>query len=1524
MKEVFGMPNELGGRADKRGNRFEFRWVTYQILKVLDEKLDYVVLEALGDDEQGVDIWIGKNGGREGQQCKGRNGSKEYWDYGTANAKGIFSNWKYQLDRDNSNTVALVSPLAFTLLEDLIERAKNTSKSPKEFYINQILNASKEFINFFKNFCIVMEINPEQDLDLVKCISYLNRIAYRQIPDAELKELILSKISYLLIGNEEKIYEAFIAWIVDGDILGKTINQSVLYMFLKEKNIKLKNLATDKRIMPRLEELNQEYRIAFIPLNNGLIKRKEFSVCREAIDSGDSLIIHGKAGRGKSGCTEDIINYCQEKTIAHLAIKLDKRIPTGTAEKWGKELGLPASIAHCIHSVSKNERAVIILDQLDALRWTQAHSRDALLVCAQIINQVESLNLERKYKISVVFVCRSYDLENDNNIRSLFKKNDKTEEAIQWKKALVNELDEGIVKDIVGKRYEEITSKLKEILKIPSNLYIWQQLEPSKVYAECSSASHLVSEWWGLLSKKCFEFGLSEADLNATKETMVTCLENLGRICIPLSILNVNKSCLEFLSSNAFLIIQDNKVSFAHQSILDCFLAEKMLKRYCNGEDVVDIIGSKEKQTLGKRYQVQMFMQNLSEFDSQDFINAGQKMFEAKQIRYFIKFVFLEVLNQIDVLDENIQNFIISNCENETYGNHIINNVIFSRPKYIRLLRKHGIFDKWFIDPQKKDIVFNLLISMSPDYESEDISFIEKYAFHSQEDDNNFSRCFLHDINQDTDELFELRMKFYNSYPEMANVYLDFKSMLKNCEIRTIRLLAFLLENKIKCQEKSIYKYEEEFLFEDSEILIENGMEVVNLLLPYIPAQKDDCLSFSDWSGRYHHKKGLERACIQIIKKANAAIIALQPEAFLERYKEFMGKGIDLYNEIILDGFYRLPARYSDVVITYLCSDFDSNIFDNTSGNDDELFLAKQILEKHSNYCSEDTFAMFEKTVLSYLSPQAKDIYRHRIDVNREKNGYTVYWSFWGDLQKEILEILPNNRLSDPAKDLLRVLKRKFPKGTTLYKHSDGHGGWVSSSIAGKKLNNKKWLEILTNTKLKHKSHSRWKEVPGGFIENSIEQLSSSFRNAVSEEPERMIKLVLMHKEVILEVYIDSLFSGAAYSKVLDNVPVELLETMILSYPYDYTSYRANYICSIIENRKNVKWSKKVLDILQDFAINHKNPEISKPDVTNNEDKEMRSFDMLQSNAINCVRGNAAQTIARLLWNDSSLFKQFKDTIEKLTLDENPAVKLASLFALWPSYNIERDWASDKIINLYEQDYRLAGFHDTKNMLFFLYPKYRELVLKVIKKCYESEDKDLIKMGAYCLSEMFILKNEFADIINNVDTMNEIRAEAILHMVIIYFNKDEFNLLAKNIIRNFKTSTLDLEMPVSRLFYDNLIDLERDKDFLIEIMKSGLSSRTVHAFVHYLEEESKFVVDYKDIILSMSYHLVENGCGKNEGVWGIEDEISKLIIGLYDETSGSSLPEMKNIANECLDIWDLMFEKQIGPIRFLSQKLMER
>ena len=74
------MPLEVGGRADKMGNRYEIKCVIYELLKVLREENYSVVVEAIGDDEVGTDILVTSFGGvKEHQQCKVRNASKEHW-----------------------------------------------------------------------------------------------------------------------------------------------------------------------------------------------------------------------------------------------------------------------------------------------------------------------------------------------------------------------------------------------------------------------------------------------------------------------------------------------------------------------------------------------------------------------------------------------------------------------------------------------------------------------------------------------------------------------------------------------------------------------------------------------------------------------------------------------------------------------------------------------------------------------------------------------------------------------------------------------------------------------------------------------------------------------------------------------------------------------------------------------------------------------------------------------------------------------------------------------------------------------------------------------------------------------------------------------------------------------------------------------------------------------------------------------------------------------------------------------------
>lgn len=572
------MPFESGGRADKQGNTYEYNCAIYEMLRIFDEVNYSVTIEALGDDEKGTDVFVTTmKGEKEHQQCKARNGSKDKWDISGLRAKGIFKTWEFQLNRGDERRVALVSPMTCSFLVDLHSRSLNTSGNPSDFYYAQINKSSQEFQKFYEDFCAemrlkIIEENGIIERNVLKSIDHLRKTFYKQVSETELQERIYQSIHFLFRNDKNIVYNAMYSFVCKENILGVEITQPVLMDYLKKQGIEMRLRDGDDRILPRLKEINQEYRDAFKPLKEGLVHRKEFEKCINAIKNEKSFIISGAAGHGKSGCTEAIMDYCESKKIPHIAIKLDQRVPHGNCEIWGKELGLSGSIVHAMHCISRNERAVIVLDQLDALRWTQANSSEALLVCMELIRQVRYFNRDREHKIIVVFVCRTYDLENDNNIKSLFeKKNDLSEN--KWVVFRVQNFDEGIVKKIVGEGYGQLSVKLKKLLQIPSNLYIWQHLDREKTYTDCVTTGHLIEEWYEQICRKSAVAGVPEKTVRETEECIVDTLDRIGRLYAPKQTLRVETAGLDYLISCEMILVQKEKVGFVHQSILDYFMS---------------------------------------------------------------------------------------------------------------------------------------------------------------------------------------------------------------------------------------------------------------------------------------------------------------------------------------------------------------------------------------------------------------------------------------------------------------------------------------------------------------------------------------------------------------------------------------------------------------------------------------------------------------------------------------------------------------------------------------------------------------------------------------------------------------------------------------------------------------------------------------------------------------------------------------------------------------------------------------
>lgn len=442
----------------------------------------------------------------------------------------------------------------------------------------------------------------------------------------------------------------------------------------------------------------------------------------------------------------------------------------------------------------------------------------------------------------------------------------------------------------------------------------------------------------------------------------------------------------------------------------------------------------------------------------------------------------------------------------------------------------------------------------------------------------------------------------------------------------------------------------------------------------------------------------------------------------------------------------------------------------------------------------------------------------------------------------------------------------------------------------------------------------------GGFIESSLDMYVGDFQSAVKDEPVEMIKIVIENKENVVPAYIDAMYLGAEFSDAIELVEKNLWEQMFSEFPCDAKSQRALYFCGIIEKAKIYSWSDEVIQKLKEIAICYKNGE----EEENTKDSKELNCEKLISRSLNCMKGYAIRAIGHLLWDNHALFVKFKDVIDKLTLDDDGAVRMACFYALWPIYNIDREWAEERILRVYESDVRMAAFQDSKSMFFKLYSKYRERTLSIIQKAFGSDDKRLMEMGGYAICEFYIMYNEFETVMANIEQLHEEQVKAILHMAVIYLKYDEHREISKAIILKYKNSKVDVEFSLSRMFYDNLVDVERDSEFLKTIMNCKVSKRMVYSFVHFLEENACSVKDYAEVIIALCENVLSTPPEELSTQWGIERDISKLIIALYDETATSDNGTDHNIAEKCLELWDVMFEKQIGQVRDLSRKLMER
>jgi hypothetical protein len=1546
------MPYGIGGPADKLGNKYEGLFTVKFLLKLIDEEVSSIIIEPVGEDEEGVDLWVkNRDGSRECYQCKGRNASNENWRMGDLAAKGIFSKAKKQLDADINSSYYFISPLTNTMLKDITARARNSSGDPEHYYEHQIVyekgsndsKIEKQFISF----CEYMGLNSKDANDRAVAYNYLKRIYFIQFPDdLESRRERLKDIRHLFTGDADSIYSIMANFAVENELLGCEITASMIVEHLeKNPDVSLRRLSNDVRILPRIKVVNDEFLGSFFPINDSLIQRPEAMYIYDEIKNGISVIIHGKAGCGKSGIAFDLANKLKSEGITYLALRLDRRTPETNAEHYGKIIGFSASPVFCLDSISPDNEAVLILDQLDAVRWTTAHSSKSLAVCKEIIDEIAHLNIKREKKLSLVVICRTFDYRNDRGISNLLNaKSDKSSE-IKWTEVEIGDLDDSTVANIVGSKYESMPSKLKDLLRIPNNLYIWTNIKNKDSLSAIKSTSDFVNTWWKELMKNYDSQGNDVIQLVGLKDRITNLIDKNGKLFVPNILLNdASPLVKDYLLSSGMFLASDNEIGFFHQSFYDFFSMEKMLYRLYDGNSILDILGTKENQTPLRRYHLQMLLESILASDVNKFIEIGSALLEDTGIRFIMKHAYLAVMGQANLPQKQIYAFAIKLYNDSYWKPHILDTVFYGNARFVMALVEDGRIREWISSKNECNTTLNLLRSVNTSIPDEIVSILVEFAFVTDEMDEKLYNVLCWDAADDSDLIFEFRLKMIKHNNSIMQRYLNWDSLAKEKPQRALELFKLLVFEKDSISNWNNYHIDQEDINNLKHAAQADAKHIWQEFMPFLLERTQGLHNHYDnefrfWETEQYPDQVFGRIFIELVKAAATTLILENCERFLELCEPYFDCNSVVINEILLFIMNELPAEYSNFVVFWLADNPQKRFFEYTSENDEHLFLAKSTIEKHSKTCSGDSFAQLENAIYFFHEENelqmAKWRFQNNHDIRQAGINRMYFFPYWGEVQNYLLPSLDEARISKKTIGLIGMLNRRFADAPPSHVRKKVTGGSVGSAIGAvaEKISDKQWLRIINNKKSSKRFFER-KATADYFLESSPMQFASTLEHLGDKDPNRVAKLALQFDENTDTHYINAVLSTLGKTKpseqnkdIVDWQPVDkdIAEKLLLK--FGKFSDAATEFSRAIENRANEDWGGEVLAILSEITENHPDPEPEKMNVLSSNDKESKTINSLFTNSMNCARGCAARAVARLLWENYTRYSALKNTVKSAVFDKHLAVNMAAVECILPMYNFDKDTSVNWFTSLVTKDIRLASHRSIRDLYYHLYKEYEKFVTKTILDMYYSEYDDVAEMGAKYIANFYLLYGCFEEIIFSETQKTASQIKGILFISVELLKYSQHYEKAKRIIEYY-LEYVDKEsnFMLPRILDRDIVDIDSDFDFIVKVVSSKQSRLMMHYFIDFIEESDVSLIAFADIIFAVCDSLVKYAKGEvydpSSELYGVTEPLSKLITSLYEQSKDR--PELVEVNQECLNMWDLMFEYRIGTIRELSQSIMEQ
>ena len=500
----------------------------------------------------------------------------------------------------------------------------------------------------------------------------LRRTEFKAIGHHELVRFVEQRIPALVQRADGKPAEPAAVRLLLSDFawnrLGQTTTADDVLSGLQERGFAEQPLTASAQVRARIDNRNEAYihRTETTLINGARIRRSQATTVAEELMAGEqSLLLAGAAGDGKSCLVAQVIDELREARVPHLALSMDEVDGVVSSTDLGHKLGLPASPAIVLGQIAAGSRAVLCIDQLDALSFVSGRNVQGRQLLDELLSQAS-----RYPELRILLACRAFDLDHDPSLLELVSGKSPTARRIDVEKLSSEDVDAALA--VAGIADPDLAESQVELLRTPLHLYLF--LGGCVDRDGFGSRRDLFGRYWDEKRRRVDELTTAGA-FTAAVARISDVLSTRRRLQAPLLALTGHEAALDAMASEGVVVRDGDRFAFFHASFFDYAFARGFIGR---GDHLVDWLKESD-QDLFRRSQTRQVLEFLRDDESGEvYLETLTRFLGDDSVRFHLKRLALDWLGQLtdpreeewqvlEALDERLRRHAFSAIRNSVH-----------------------------------------------------------------------------------------------------------------------------------------------------------------------------------------------------------------------------------------------------------------------------------------------------------------------------------------------------------------------------------------------------------------------------------------------------------------------------------------------------------------------------------------------------------------------------------------------------------------------------------------------------------------------------------------------------------------------------------------------------------------------------------------------------------------------------------------------------------------------------------------